>query len=188
MSVLINTKLRKKLLAYTFAHHDESFYVRQLAVLIGEDAGNLSRELRKLQDDGLYTSYIKGGAKFYSLNKSYSLFKELKTIISKTEGAEGRLKGLILKYKSISLAFIYGSYAKNKEKNGSDIDLVVVGKFNRDNFTDGVRNLESELSREINFTAYDEEEFEKERKKEGSFLNLVLKGKTIILKDKIDDK
>jgi len=38
------------------------------------------------------------------------------------------------------------------------------------------------LGREINFTVYTREEFEKEKGKEGGFLNLILKEKIIILK------
>ncbi len=48
MTVLFNTKLRKKLLAYSFVHVDDSYYVRELGILIDEDPGNLSRELKKL--------------------------------------------------------------------------------------------------------------------------------------------
>jgi predicted nucleotidyltransferase len=188
MSILLNTRLRRRLLAYSFTHCDESYYVRELASLIDQDPGNLSRELRKLEAEGMYTSSIKGKVKFYSLNKNYPLFEEIKKIVFKTEGVEGSLKELVLKYKSIVFAFIYGSYAKNKEKKTSDIDLCVVGKFNRDHFTNEARGLESKLNREINFTVYSEGEFEIERKKEGGFLNLVLKDKIIILKGKIHVK
>lgn len=186
MSILLNTRLRRKLLAYSFTHCDENYYVRELAGFIGEDPGNLSRELRKLEEEGLYVSSIRGREKFYSLNKNYPLFRELKQILFKTAGVEGSLKDIVLKYKGIALAFIYGSYAKNKEKKSSDIDLVVAGKFNRNNFTDDIRRLESKLNREIDFTAYGEEEFKKEAKKEGSFLNLVVKDKIIILKGRIN--
>ena len=106
----------------------------------------------------------------------------------KTEGVEGSLKRLISDYKEIELAFIYGSYAKNKEKKASDIDLLVVGKFQRDSFTRQIRALESKLNREINFTYYAKEEFDKERAKEGGFLNIVLKGKIVILKGSINDR
>lgn len=186
MSVLLNTRLRRKLLTYSFTHSDENYYVRELSSLIDEDPGNLSRELRKLEMEGLYTSLAKGKVKFYSLNKNYPLFKQLKEIIFKTEGVEGSLKGIVLKYKGIVLAFIYGSYAKNKEKKTSDIDLVTVGKFNRDRFTSDIRNLETKLNREINFTAYTEDEFEKESKKRGGFLNLIIKDKIVILKGSIN--
>lgn len=185
MTILFNSKLRKKLLTYSFTHPDEQFYVRELSLLIDEDPGNLSRELRKLEEEGLYASTVKGKEKFYSLNKNYPLFLELKTIISKTEGIEASLKDLVSKYKSISCAFIYGSYANNKENKMSDIDLVLVGKFPHNKFTCDIRSLESKLNREINFTYYTEEEFLAEKRRKGGFLNLLLKDKNIILKGKI---
>lgn len=184
MNIFFRTKLRKKLLVYSFTHPDERFYVRELAGLIDGDAGNLSRELRVLEREGLFDSFSKGNVKYYSLNRDYPLFQELKQIIFKTEGIEGSLKDLVHKYKDISFAFIYGSYAKNKEKKTSDIDLAMVGVFPRNEFTRQIRSLESRLNREINFTTYTEEEFAKEREKDGSFLNLVLKDKIIILKGK----
>ena len=182
MSVLLNTKLRKKLLTYSFTHSDENYYVRELSSLIDEDPGNLSRELKKLEEEGLYTSMTKGRVKFFSINKNYPLFRELKRIIFKTEGVEGSIKEVVLKFRGIALAFIYGSYAKDKEKKASDIDLVVVGEYPQGKFTRDIRGLESKLNREINFTSYTREELEKERKKEGGFLNLVLKDKILILK------
>ena len=186
MVLLVNSKLRSKLLTYFFTHCDESFYVRQLAALIGEDAGNISRELRKLEAQGLYQSAAKGNLKIYTLNKQYSLFKELKDIVFKTEGVEGSLKSLVEEYKGVSLAFIYGSYAKGLEKSASDIDLILVGNVPVDKITRQIRSLESKLNREINFTSYTPEEFTKESKKDGGFLSLVLKNKIILLKGKLN--
>jgi hypothetical protein len=61
----------------------------------------------------------------------------------------------------------------------------VVGEFPRNSFTRELRSLESKLNREINFVAYTRGEFEKERKKDGGFLNLALKDKTIVLKGSV---
>src|SRR3990172_2930410 len=116
MFLLLNSKLRRKLLTYSFTHPDENYYVRELSHLINEDPGNLSRELKRLEDEGLYTSMIKGRVKFFSLNKRYPLYKELKTIMFKTEGVQGSLKDLVRRYEGITLAFLYGSYAKNRER------------------------------------------------------------------------
>lgn len=182
MTLLFNTRLRQKLLTYSFTHPDEEYYVRELASLIDVDAGNLSRELKKFEKEGLYRSFSKGGLKFYSLNKSHPLFNEVKNIIFKTEGVEGSIRHLVSRYKGISGAFIYGSYAKNKEKKTSDIDIILVGKFSLNTFTREIRKLESELNREINFTYYSEEEFNKEKQKKGAFLDIILKGKIIMLK------
>jgi len=82
MSVILNTKLRRKLLTYSFTHSNKDYYVRELSGLINEDPGNLSRELRKLEEEGLFASVTRGRAKFYSLNKQYPLFKEIKKIVT----------------------------------------------------------------------------------------------------------
>lgn len=182
MAVLLRSKARSNLLALFFAHPDENYYVREAASRIGEDAGNLSREMRRLEKEGIFDSTMKGRIKLYSLNKKYPLYSELKNIFFKTEGAEGSLKELVSSHEGIEAAFIYGSFAKGKEKKTSDIDLVVIGKFDRDKFTAELRRLESRLSREINFSSYTKEEFDKERKIEGSFLNIILKGKPVLLK------
>ena len=69
------------MLAFSFNHPDESFYVRELSGLIRQDPGNLSRELRKLEEEGIYSSTTRGNVKFYSLNKAYPVFNELKKIV-----------------------------------------------------------------------------------------------------------
>lgn len=186
MTGLLGNRVRKKILVYLFTHVGESFYVRQLSGLIGEDAGNLSRELRKLEEGGLCLSSRKGREKFYCLSKGYPLFSELKAIVSKTEGVEAGLKDIVSAHKGISLALLHGSYAKNKEKAGSDIDVIIVGKILRGRFTDDIRRLEAQLNRQINFTTFSEAEFETERRKEGSFLKLVLKDKFITLKGRLN--
>jgi predicted nucleotidyltransferase len=173
------------LLAYAFTHPDEQYYVRELSGLIEEDPGNLSRELKRMEAEGLYTSVTRGSVKLYSLNKKYPLFKELKQIIFKTEGVEGSLNRIVREYKGISLAFIYGSYAKNREKKTSDIDLVLVGEVSDGKFARAIRALEARLNREINYTVYERGEFEKERKKRGGFLHLVLTDKIILLKGEL---
>lgn len=188
MAVLINTKSRNNLLAYSFSHIDEEYYVRELAGIIGEDPGNLSRELRKLEEEGLYKSRVRGRLKFYSLNKTYPLFKEIKDILFKTTGLEGSLRQLVNKYKELTLAFIYGSFADKRESKMSDVDLIIAGNPQPDGFVGELRKIESRFNREINYTFYKLEEFKNESKKEGSFLNVVLKGKTILLKGDFNDR
>lgn len=92
MSVLLGTKLRKNLLAFSFTHPDESFYVRELSGLIREDPGNLSRELRKLEEEGIYSSTTRGNVKFYSLNRSYPFFREVKKIVLNSGDGKNRAR------------------------------------------------------------------------------------------------
>ena len=188
MKPFTSSKLRSKLLSYFFTNPEKSLYVRELGIVLDLDPGNLSRELRKLEQEGIFTSYTKGQIRFYSVDKKYPLFSDMKNIIFKTEGVEGSLRQLVSEYAGITLAFIYGSYAKGKERGSSDIDIVVVGSFPRDEFTRKLRVLEAKLNREANFNSYTKAEFAKERKKDGGFLNVVLKDKVILLKGDLDDR
>ena len=182
MGLFFKNRLQRRLLAHTFTHSDEEFYVRELAQLIQEDPGNLSRALKKLEAEGLYISHIRGNSKFYSLNKNYPLYDELKKVIFKTHGVAGSLKNLVYGLKEVALSFLYGSYARDLENKTSDVDLVVVGSISHHKLTPEIRDLEKKIHREINFTIYSPDEFERERQKRGSFLHTVLKDRIFMLK------
>ncbi|MBU0469435.1 MAG: nucleotidyltransferase domain-containing protein [Candidatus Omnitrophica bacterium] len=184
----MNTNLRRKLFGYVFTHVDEEFYVRNLASVIGVDAGNLSRELKKMEEEGVFESAAKGRSKFYKVNKKYHLYEEVKMIVFKTEGVQGSLRKIVNDISEIEVAFIYGSYASEKERKSSDVDLVVVGEFDQDKFTKTVRRLEDQLNREINFTIYNLNEFKKEILNDGGFLSMVVAKNIIMLKGSLDDK
>jgi len=156
--------------------------VRELANLISEDAGNLSRELAALEKEGLFTSSKKGNLKFYSLNKSYPLFDELKSIIFKTGGVEGSLRELANSFNGIKTAFIYGSYASKKEKESSDIDLFIVGAINENEWITALNKTGRKLNREINYVYYGEDEFNRKKKEKGGFLERIVSGHIIIIK------
>ena len=179
---LVASKLRRRLLAHYFTHPDEKYYVREVAALLHLDPGNLSKELRRLTQEGLFEEEQKGRIKFYRLNPHYSLYGEIRQIIFKTEGVEGSLRVLVNEFPEIEAAFIYGSYAQGKEKASSDIDLMVVGTPDRKRLTSKIRNLEDQLGREINFNLYPAVEFKKKSKEKGGFLAEVVAGRKILLK------
>lgn len=179
---LVSSKLRRRLLAHYFTHPEEKYYVREVASLLDLDPGNLSKELRKLAEEGLFKEEPKGRIKFYRLNSSYPLYGEIKQIIFKTEGVQGSLRTLVNEFPEIEAAFIYGSYAQGKEKASSDIDLMIVGTPDRKRLTSRIRDLEERLGREINFNLYPTAEFKKKSRVKGGFLAQVAAGRKILLK------
>ena len=187
MKPYIHSKLTRRLLAHFFTHPTESYYVRQLAYLLTLDPGNLSKALRVLAKEGLFLSETKGRERFYRLNRSYPLYDELKGMVSKTEGMEGRLRELFSGFRKVRLAFIYGSFSEGRETGTSDVDLLIVGKPDRDKLTAQLRRLESHLKREINFSLYDPVEFRSKKRQKGSFLQQIIQGKKVLLKGNLDE-
>ena len=64
---------------------DFKTHVRGLAKLIKEDPGNIQRELKKLERAGFLISEKQSNTKIYGANKQFPIFKELQSIVIKTQ-------------------------------------------------------------------------------------------------------
>ena len=182
MLFITKSRVRRELLAVLFTAGTHKHYVRELERTLGYSAGNIRRELLRLQSDGIIVTEKLGNLVLYSVDKKHPLYEDLRSIVSKTVGLESELKGLLNEFSGIKHAFLYGSFAAGKEDKDSDIDIALVGKVEEVKFVGKLRKLEEKLKREINYTLYSEKEFEKELRKEGSFLKTVYEGKIIVLK------
>jgi len=182
---ITKSRLRNKILLHFFTNVDDEMYLREMALRLKEDPGNLSKELSKLEQEGIFISQFRGKQKYFFLNKAYSLFNELKSIIFKTIGIQGSLQNIINEISGIVSAFIYGSFATGKENASSDIDLCLIVKdsvFNEHNFISKIDGLGKTIFREINYIYYSEEEWKKQINENDSFIINIKMGPKIILK------
>jgi predicted nucleotidyltransferase len=179
LEYLITSKTKRKLLLLFLTHPEEEFYIRQLEKLISEPIGAIQRELPKLEKMGLIKFEISNGRKIYFLDKACPIKEELKSIIFKTIAIGDRIKELIKNTKDIKYVFIYGSVAKGQEDINSDIDLMVIGNIDGVRLQKKIQQIESEISRTINYTLMSEEEFKKRLTEKEPFLMKILKGKKI---------
>lgn len=184
---ITKSRLRQKLLVYFFTNSNSNSYVREIAAILAEDAGNISKELSRLEEAGIFISSTKGKQKHYSINKKNPLYKELKSIVFKTVGAEGALREAIGRTKGVIFSFIYGSFARNKESSASDLDLLIVGNPEEDKLMQRIESLEKRLQREINYNIYTRREFKNRVKKKDSFIKNILERPKIILKGSVDE-
>lgn len=175
------TKNQTLLLEIFFNHPDKSFYMRQLARMIGKEPGVFQASINKLTDNGLLISSYQANSRFFKLNKNHLFYNELKSIFFKTVGIKGALKKSLSKINGIKKAFIYGSFAYNKEQANSDIDLMIIGSAKEDNILDMINKLEDKFEREINYILISEKEYFEKIKNKDSFLKNILKGKNIEL-------
>ena len=178
---ITKSKLREALLALYFTNPSKKYYLRELERILNFSVGNIRRELIKLESTGLFLSENKGSLVYYYLNKSYPLFKELKSIIFKTSGVPKMLHTILEKFKGISQAFVYGSFAKEEEREDGDIDLLIIGEVNEDKLVEEISKLEIKLQREINYAVYGKEDFNKKKKEGNPFILDILKEKKIFL-------
>ncbi len=178
---------RAELLSLFFNNPDEKFYLREIARHIGKDAAGIKRELDALVKMGLLGVEKRGVQKYYSVDKSSPIFSEMKGLIFKTTGVQGSIKAVLSRLKGVQAAFIYGSYAKGSEQEDSNINLMVLGQVNITELNDVVMGLEEKLKREIDYLAFDEQEYRKRKEAKDPFIREIVKGKKIFLLGKEDD-
>lgn len=85
LDILITSRVRRKILIVYAKYPDFKTHVRGLAKLIKEDPGNIQRELRKLERAGFLLTEKQANTKIYFTNKHYPLFKELQSIVLKSQ-------------------------------------------------------------------------------------------------------
>jgi predicted nucleotidyltransferase len=182
LTSLLSSKTRIDLLKLFLINANNSYYPRQIESLLKVPYTSVRRELQNLEKIGLLNVELEVNRKYYSVNKNFPLFSELKSIILKTAGIGDKLKSLVKNYENIQIAFIYGSYAKNSEKLSSDIDLFIIGDVTLKDLQEALIRLEKELGREINCTIFPPEEFRQKIKNNNHFIKTVLKEPRIFLK------
>jgi predicted nucleotidyltransferase len=179
---LISSKARIEILKLLILNPDNSYYQREIAQLTRLPIRAVQRELDNLSSIGLTEIKTRGNRKFYSANRNFPIFKELKSILLKTSALGEILKQALLKSKNeIRLAFIYGSYAEQREKISSDIDLLVVGDISSRSLSSLLSPVKKGLQREINFTVYTTNEFKQGVRTKRHFISRILQGKKIFL-------
>jgi predicted nucleotidyltransferase len=155
--------------------------------MLGYSAAGIRRELLKFLEDGLLNTVCVGNTVQYSLNIQHPLHEELKSIISKTVGVEGSLRAVLSSIDGIEIAFVYGSFAKHREKPTSDIDLMVIGHPDMSALNKAIQGLETKLSREINHTVYSPDEYRSRKRDKSGFIDDLLRSPKIILVGSEDD-
>lgn len=179
---LITSRTRVSILKLLLLNPENSYYLREIEQLVKSPVRAVQRELENLKRIGLAELRVQGNRRYYSVNRNFPIFEELKSILLKTVALGDVLRKVLEKSKdSIKLAFIYGSYAKQTENISSDIDLLVVGSISPKKLSTILAQAKTELRRELNFAVYTEKEFKQKTKAQNHFLTNLLKSKKIYL-------
>lgn len=175
-------KARRGVLSLLYGHADEEYYMRQIARTTGLGIGPVQRELKQLTDSGIVRRRIQGRQVYYQANPETPVFKELKSLITKTTGIVDKLRdSLSPSADQIRAAFIFGSIASGSEDKTSDIDVMVVGDISFGDIVTLLSEAEEQLGREINSVVYPIDEFNQKVRGGHHFVKNILESEKIFL-------
>jgi predicted nucleotidyltransferase len=179
--ISLRSRLRRDLLTYFYTNRSARVYVRQLAEILGVDSTNLSRELGRLEADGLLQSEIEGRQRYYQIDPRYPYLKPVFTLLQGTVGIRPTLERIIRRVERIDTASIYGSFAKGGTDAASDIDILIVGKPDQAQLAAEMRKAEKLLRRPVNYTVLTSQELQVKLKARDPFITDIWTGRRIEL-------
>ena len=153
-----------KILSLFTKNYEKEYYIREVEKLIKVSSRTALVTLAKLEKKGILESKTKGKIKAYSIKKTvlsreFFLLTEqykriefleknhiVKEVIEKTEEY---LQGIVI---------VFGSYAKGIQKDDSDLDIFIVGKFDEKK----IKETGNKYGLNINIKSYPMNIFEKE--------------------------
>jgi translation elongation factor EF-Ts len=161
LEALITSKTKIKLLLKFFLNSGKQDYLRNLESELGDNTNSIRVELNKLEDAGLLKSFTKGNKKIFQSNTEHPLFTDINSILMKITGLDELMKRVLDNVGDLNQVYLTGDLAQGN--NSEIIDLILVGKVNREYFNELVIKTEKYIKKKIRFVVFDLKEFDEKR-------------------------
>jgi predicted nucleotidyltransferase len=178
---LISSSARVKVLRLLLLNEEKRYYQREIAELAGLPVRAVQREGARLTEIGLLRRIEDGNRVYFQANPACPIFAELKRILLKTVALELLLSEPLAREGQIEVAFIYGSYAADRETATSDVDLFVIGSISSRRLSAALRPVQTEVQREFSYHLVSPEEFRERLSRNDGFLRNVIEGPKIFV-------
>ena len=154
IETFLQGKIRAKLLTKLLINPTNTVYLRGLEKELGVSSNTVRSELNKLSKANLIqvAEDVEGHQKQYRVNPMHPLFDNLRGIILKQVGIYDIIEKVFNKLGDIDSVFVTNDWAEGKES--PFIDLVVVGKVDRNYMADLIIKAEKLISKKIRIALY----------------------------------
>ena len=174
LSEILSSKIRADIFRLFFGVSDNELHMREIERRSGYAIGTIQSELRKLLRLDLVSKRKDGNRTYYRANKDHPLFLDIQRLVVKTVGLVDILQNKLTKSQEITIAFVFGSIARQEEMAGSDIDLMIIGHLGLREITALLSGLTEKVGREINPHVFTVKEFKKRIARKENFITQVL--------------
>lgn len=150
---VFRSRLTTAMLARAYVGEGE-YSVAELARAAGTDTGTISREVRRLERAGVVRSRMVGRTKLVSADHEAPFYRALRDLVVIVLGPAQVLSEELAGLDGVSAAAVFGSWAARAlgeaGPSPADIDLLVIGRPDRDDLYEAVGRARVRLGRDIN--------------------------------------
>lgn len=177
----IISRVRVKLLKIFYDKPQDMYYVRELTRRTEEEINAVRRELERLDKHGLVKKEKRGNRLYYFVNQSYDFYEDILGLIAKSTGVGLSLRENRKKLGKVKFAMLSGKFVRRKDRDPSEVDLLVVGEIVMPELNLIVQKEQERLKTEINYTVMNEAEFLFRRQRRDPFLLSILSKSRIMI-------
>ena len=153
---IFRSRLQGELLALVLVDPARSWTIDELSQRTAQPYQTVATEIRRLHDSGLFTVTAVGRTKLLSANEANPYLRPLTRLVLMAFGPPLVIGEELAKVRGIEQLFIYGSWAARYHgepgSTPNDIDVLVVGRPNRDDIHEAAQRAQGRLGREVNVT------------------------------------
>jgi predicted nucleotidyltransferase len=153
---IFRSQLQGELLALVLADPARRWTIDELAERTGEPYQTVATEVRRLQEAELLEATTVGRTKLLSANQTNPYLRPLSQLATMAFGPPIVIGKEFAAVDGIETIYIYGSWAARYQGEPgpapNDIDVLVIGRPDRDEVYDAARRAQQRLGREVNVT------------------------------------
>jgi predicted nucleotidyltransferase len=153
---IFRSQLQGELLALVSGDPARQWTIDELAERTGEPYQTVATEVRRLQEAELLEATTVGRTKLLSANEASPYLRPLSQLATMAFGPPIVIGEEFASVDGIETIYIYGSWAARYQGEPgpapNDIDVLVIGRPDRDEVYDAARRAQQRLGREVNVT------------------------------------
>jgi len=148
----LRSALRRDLLTWFKLNPARRIWVRGLAERIDADPTNVSRELARLEADGILKSDTEGRQLYYSLAADSPKVKAFFELLGKSIGIEPTLTGVLGQVRGLEAVFLY--VPRTKGPIPPEIKLLIEGSASENRIDTALNRISDIIGRPIKHRLY----------------------------------
>ena len=157
---ILRSQQQGEILALLLGDPDLELSLTEIATRLGVPHPSVYREIQRAEQAGLVTSRKIGNTRLVRANTASPYYNGLAEVLTRAFGVPAVLAEALRDVKGITAAYIYGSWAARHEGQAGprpvgDIDVLVLGKPDRDELYAALSTAEQRLARLVQATIRD---------------------------------
>lgn len=195
---IFGSKTRVLLLRLFLNNPEKFFFVREIARALKIHLNSVRRELENLEKIGIISSQtkadlekevekkLKDNKKYFKLNNNFVFLDELRSLIIKAHLIlEKSLPEKMEQVGKISYCLLSGVFVGRRD---APIDLLLVGRVDRQKLKKQIAIFEKELGQPINYAVLTRDDFDYRLEVSDKFIYDLLEERNLVVIDKINLK